>query len=257
MTDLMQILTLNLTLALLPSPSRQPLDKGLRIVLDEGSSWYFMHNSHPTTLVRNPRIEDKELFLQTYDRYAPRIFRFIFYKVGKDQHQAEELTQQTFFKTWEYLCDGHKPILHIQAFLYQVARNLVHDHYRTLDRAPFALTEQVCAVSSDESLFGAAGAAIDPPRLDRALSAIPPQYREIILLRYMEDMSIVEISRVLRKKKDTVYVILHRALKSLRGKLDASFHTPPLTVRISLKERVQARVTAALDHALTDSPPAQ
>jgi RNA polymerase sigma-70 factor (ECF subfamily) len=198
---------------------------------------------------------DKELFLQAYDRYAPRIFRFIFYKIGKDQSQAEELTQQAFFKTWEYLCEGAQPIQHMQAFLYQVARNLVHDFYRMQDRAPAALTEQEYAAPSAASPFGAAGAAIDPLHLDRALDAIPAQYREIILLRFMDDMSIAEISEVLHKKKDTVYVILHRALKSMRSALD-TLPAPPCTVRLRLQEKVQARVTAALDRMSAESFPA-
>ena len=65
----------------------------------------------------------QKAFLQVYDFFAPRIFRFIYYKTGQNQALAEDLAQQTFYKTWEYIQSSKNNIHNIQAFLYGFLKN--------------------------------------------------------------------------------------------------------------------------------------
>ena len=63
---------------------------------------------------------DKKVYLEVYDFFAPKIFRFLYYKTGKNKDIAEDLTQQTFFKTWEY-------ILHlISSYLFMIFSSILY-----------------------------------------------------------------------------------------------------------------------------------
>ena len=69
-----------------------------------------------------------DTFLTAYDKYADAIYRHCFFRVFSKE-KAEELTQETFMRTWQYLEDG-KEVLNLRAFLYRVANNLIIDHSR-------------------------------------------------------------------------------------------------------------------------------
>lgn len=169
---------------------------------------------------------DQQLFLDGYDTYAPKIFRFIYYKVSKHKQLAEDLTQQTFFKTWEYLQSNNQSIQYIQAFLYQTARNLVIDHYRTRDKDTLELFENGTPADAGQPRWQEKiEARVDLTIIDNAIQQIPEQYQEIIMLRFMEELTIEEIAQVLEKNKNNIYVMIHRALNSLREILEEKGHT--------------------------------
>jgi RNA polymerase sigma-70 factor (ECF subfamily) len=71
---------------------------------------------------------NRQQFLAAYDNYADAIYRHCFYRVFS-KPLAEELTQDTFMKTWKYL-EGGKQVENLRAFLYRVANNLIIDHSR-------------------------------------------------------------------------------------------------------------------------------
>src|SRR3989344_8561631 len=65
---------------------------------------------------------DKDIFIENYDKYADAIFRYCAFRIY-DRERAKELMQETFTKTWEYLKKGNK-VENMKAFLYKVAHNL-------------------------------------------------------------------------------------------------------------------------------------
>ena len=75
-------------------------------------------------------------FGKIYDKYIDKIYRFIFLKVSSED-VTKDLCSETFLRGWEAFQD-EKKIDNIQAFLYQIARNLVIDHYREKGRAQVA-----------------------------------------------------------------------------------------------------------------------
>ncbi|MBX4200907.1 RNA polymerase sigma factor, partial [Candidatus Parcubacteria bacterium] len=76
-------------------------------------------------LPNDPRQQE---FLDAYKQHADAIYRHCYFRVyNKDL--AEDLTQETFIKTWKYIVEGKK-VDNIKAFLYRVAVNLIIDHSR-------------------------------------------------------------------------------------------------------------------------------
>lgn len=160
-------------------------------------------------------------FLAAYDVYAAGIFRHCLLRVSS-RPQAEELTQEVFVRVWEYLSSGEE-IRNLKGFFYKVATNLITDYYRmraqnlefSLERLledrqePPSSLDDILRYEVHETLA----------EVERVLSGLKPEYREIVLLRYVEELETEEIAEVLGISFGAVYVRLHRALKALRTKL--------------------------------------
>ena len=157
----------------------------------------------------------QQAFLAAYDDYADAIFRHCYFRVFR-KSRAEELTQEAFMKTWEYLAAGNQ-VLNIRAFLYRVANNLIIDESR---KAKEASLENILA--NDASLEPADNA---PLKMEQALAnkeiletlhALSAADREIITLRYMDDLDPKEIAEILNISANAVSVRIHRALAELK-----------------------------------------
>ena len=165
---------------------------------------------------------DRGAFLSAYDHFAPKLLKYGYFKTGANKDLAEELVQSVFYKTWEYLAsDKRQAIKNIQAFLYRVARNAVIDHWRRGVKEPLPLMDELAEVSDNSAWRDSAELAFQMEELVEVMRNIPPQYREVIELRYLEQLEIAEICAVLEKSSNSVYVLLHRALRAMKLKLDA------------------------------------
>jgi len=163
---------------------------------------------------------NKKAFGYIFDKYNKKIYRFIFFKVSKHE-AAEDLTSQVFLKAWEYIINKNK-IDNLQAFLYQVARNTVIDYYRSKEREELPLIyEDKDTVSQEKIVFldRELDGKIDKEKLLKIINNLRGQYREVITLRYVEEYSINEISKILNKSKVNIRVMIHRALKDIKEML--------------------------------------
>ena len=157
----------------------------------------------------------RQLFLDAYDEHADAIFRHCVFRVFS-RERAEELVQETFVRFWEYL-GKEKKIENIRAFLYRIATNLIIDESRKKK------TESLDALLEDSPYLEPQGEGADS--VERAalmreamdyMQKLKPEEREIIMMRFIDDLSPKEIAEVLRTNPNVVSVRLHRALQSLR-----------------------------------------
>ncbi|PIR07006.1 MAG: hypothetical protein COV55_01100 [Candidatus Komeilibacteria bacterium CG11_big_fil_rev_8_21_14_0_20_36_20] len=158
---------------------------------------------------------DSDAFAFFYDKYVSRIYRFVMIKVSNKQI-AEDLTQDIFLKIWQHLVDK-RHIKNFQAFIFRIARNAVIDHYRRSNRQelPLDYIFETNNYLTDKTITNL-DKSLDADNLLRQLSQLKPEYQEILLLRYVEDLSIEDISQIIEKDKNNVRVILHRALNKLK-----------------------------------------
>ena len=138
-----------------------------------------------------------------------------FFKTS-DHALGEDLVQNTFLKTWAYLVKGGK-IITMKAFLYHILNNLIVDEYRK--NKPTSLDTLL------ENGFEPATVAGDPSRildiLDGKAAALliqrlPEKYRQIMKMRYMQVLSVKEISLITGQSRNTVAVQAHRGLEKLK-----------------------------------------
>jgi RNA polymerase sigma-70 factor (ECF subfamily) len=157
----------------------------------------------------------RKIFSKIYDRYINKIYRFIFLKVNS-QEIAQDLTSETFLRGWESFKNGNK-IENPQAFLYQIARNLVTDYYREKGRAQVVSAEFVPIVDPRQDLEEKALATSDVDTIKLALTKLPEDYQNVIIWHYLDDLPIPEIAVMLNRTEEATRVLLSRALKALRN----------------------------------------
>jgi len=160
----------------------------------------------------------RKIFSKIYDQYIDKIYRFIFLKVSS-QEIAQDLTSETFLKGWESFKNGNK-IENPQAFLYKIARNLVTDHYREKGKARVVSAEYVKIPDPRINLEEKALLESDFDNIKIALTNLKDDYQNVVVWRYLDDLPIPEIAKMLDKSENTTRVLLHRALKSLKNELN-------------------------------------
>ncbi|MEK7652934.1 MAG: RNA polymerase sigma factor [Patescibacteria group bacterium] len=166
------------------------------------------------------RNQDPEAYSQFYDLYVSRIYRFVFFKVNSVQ-DAQDLTSETFLKFWQYIREG-RLIKNPNAFIYMVARNAVVDFYRSRTRENCSLESPEANHLLDEKadLLKQQIADSEIKDLLSGLNNLKDEYKEIIVLRFLDELSISEIAAVLKKPKGAARVLLHRALKALKESIN-------------------------------------
>jgi RNA polymerase sigma-70 factor, ECF subfamily len=163
-------------------------------------------------------------------RYQNRLYRFLL-RLVHDKSEAEDLFQQTWIHVAEKI-RHFDPSRNFDAWLFTVARNLAIDHLRRV--RPASLDQPV---SEDESQGTAVDRLVanDPAPLDRvlaneratrlgtALDELPIVYREVMTLRFEEEMKIEEIAQVLSIPLSTVKSRLRRSLEQMRQSLETRY----------------------------------
>jgi len=168
--------------------------------------------------------KDPHAFAELYDLYAERLYRFIYFKVSSTE-EAQDLTSEVFLKTWQYILDG-KEIENLNALFYKIARNLVIDFYRkNLHKKETSLDETIATDTALEelrtdSVITDLERTMDLDAITQQIRGLKDEYREVLVLRYIDDLSVSEIADVLGKKAGNVRVIIYRALQSLKDMVD-------------------------------------
>lgn len=161
-------------------------------------------------------------FEQAYRDYAKDIHRHASFKV-KDKAAVDDLVQETFFKAWRYIVDENsKEILNIKSFLYKTLNNTIIDYYRSKkEQVPLEQAEEKDeAVIFENDYEQMIDVEIENKELLKNLSLIKKEYREILTMRYIDDLSISEISEIINKKSGLVRITIFRALKALKNKYE-------------------------------------
>src|SRR3989344_5198081 len=159
-------------------------------------------------------MEIEKKFLKMYADYADAIFRHCFFRLAYDREKAKDLVQDTFTKTWNYLAQG-KNIANPRAFLYKVATNLIINAYaKKKDLSLENLQEQGFDPGLDQrdSLYN----FLDGRQMLKDLDQLDPQYSQVVVMRYIDDLSPKEIAEILGESENVVSVRIHRGLKKIR-----------------------------------------
>lgn len=163
---------------------------------------------------------DREAFIKAYDDFADDLYRFAFFKLGSEE-EAKDLVSVIYLKTWNYIqTNSLKDAKTLRALLYKIARNAIIDHYRdrgaastiSLELAPQALEIPDESSSQEEVLDQKADISL----IKSKLMLLKDEYREVIIWRFVEDLSMDEIANITNKKKGNVRVLLHRAINALK-----------------------------------------
>ncbi|MDD4988988.1 MAG: RNA polymerase sigma factor [Candidatus Pacebacteria bacterium] len=153
----------------------------------------------------------KKEFDGLYETYSDALFRYCFFKT-RDRELAKDMLQEVFLKAWVYM-QSHT-ILQIRPFLYQLARNTVIDWYRKKKASSLEyLMEQ--GFEPEDRISDTSGFA-EKEQAMKLVGQLGSEDQELIILRFVEELSPKEIGEILGERENTISVRIHRALERLR-----------------------------------------
>lgn len=150
---------------------------------------------------------------QMYKELSPELYRYAFRLTGNSE-ESEDILADAFIRLLDSLQHRKQKVNNIRAYLYRVVHNRAVDGFRRKKR----VTNEV-DVALLEADPGVGAGAVDILAVDQvreALWQLTDQQRQVIMLRYYQDLSYREIGEVLDKPTGAVKALKHRGLNSLR-----------------------------------------
>lgn len=170
-------------------------------------------------LVQAAQAGDVRAFGELYELYRQPLYRYCLARTDS-VHEAEDLVSEVFLKAMESLARYRDQGLPFIAFLYRVARNAAIDRSRRDNGA--SLFEMTVEPRSAIDLEGDAMRSFEMEAVLGALRKIKPEYREVILLRFIEGYSAADVAMLLQKAEKAVWNLQQRGLERLRIELRRS-----------------------------------
>jgi RNA polymerase sigma-70 factor (ECF subfamily) len=162
-------------------------------------------------------LENTQDFEKAYLTYSEKIYRCLYWQT-RDQALAEDLTGEAFSRAWrkrQSFGDGS-----VQAWLFQIARNLLIDYRRKRKELPLDDLGEIIGGLEQEALTVQAERADAIWRLHKAIDTLPDNLRGVTVLRFVEELSVREVAEILDLSESNVRVLQFRALRRLKGILD-------------------------------------
>ncbi|WP_435742855.1 sigma-70 family RNA polymerase sigma factor [Nocardioides sp. SYSU DS0663] len=166
-------------------------------------------------LVELARQGDAEAFGLLYDHYQGSVYRFLFYRT-RSAPLAEDLTSETFFRALRSMQNFRWQGKDFGAWLMTIARNLATDHFKA-GRTRLELTTEDMGQHDDttEGPESAVLAGLTNEILLQALTQLPDEQRDCLVMRFLQGMSIAETAAVLGRSDGAVKQLQLRGVRNL------------------------------------------
>lgn len=172
-----------------------------------------------TTVLDRARQGDREAFGALYESYVDRIYNYVYYRTG-NSHDAEDLTARVFFRAMRRIPEYQDRGIPISAWLYRIAHNLIANWHRDrVRRAEIPLDEGVRFSSSQEHPEIALVQGEERERLLHVIRSLPSDRQQLLILKFVEHLSNVEIGQIMGKTEGAVKSLYHRTLLTMRDDL--------------------------------------
>lgn len=156
----------------------------------------------------------QEEFFKAYENFSDAMFRHCYLRTYH-RERAKDIVQETFMRTWRYVVNGGK-ITHMRAFLFRSANNLIIEEGRKKKEASLDVMQEAGFQPSTHE-YKRWERMIDGKEALSLLGALEEDYRDVIVMRFIDELTPKEIARVLNKSENVISVRIHRALKKLRA----------------------------------------
>jgi len=184
-----------------------------------------------TRLAKLAKTGDRRAFAELVDLYKDKIFHHA-YRMLNNKHEAEDAVQDTFLRLYKNL-DRYDESQKFSTWIFRIATNLCIDRLRKR-RPTYSLDAEVTdGDGTSNDFYTMMPSDEDTPekqvivsetqqQILNAIETMPEKYKSIVMLRYMQDLSLQEISDVLDMPVTTIKTRLHRGREFLRKKLEAA-----------------------------------
>ena len=169
---------------------------------------------------------DRTAMAELYDRYFDRVYSLVFNQVDRNRDVAEDIVQETFLAALKS-AKGFKGRSSAYTWLCSIAYHKVADHYRRQSRERKRMVSGVDVDTVDDSENP--GRQPQPDSLiesaetrqvvNEALAKLPWDYRQVLILKYVEELSVQEISQIMDRSPKSIEGLLTRSRKALQTQL--------------------------------------
>ncbi len=188
-------------------------------------------HDHETRLVEELRAGNSTAVEEFYSVYKRRLLYLLLEQVGRDRAVAEDLVQEVFVAALGSL-DKFRGDSQLFTWLRSIAFHKLNDYYRRRAREPKGdrLPPEIMALkleqaTNDEQPVLATMESEETRReLHQALVGLPHDYQEVLVLKYLQEMPVLKISKVMGRSPKSVEGLLSRARKALRTNLAENGH---------------------------------
>lgn len=176
-------------------------------------------------LVDRHQAGDGHAFGEIYDRYSTKVFRFVYFRVGNRQ-VAEDLAADVFLRALTRIGSVTWQGRDVGAWLITIAHNAVVDHFRSSRyRLEIVTGDPVDADRPDDDRWASpersALARLDRVGLIEAMTRLRPDHRQVLALRFFEQMSLRETAQAMGRNEGAIKALQMRAVDRLRAVYEA------------------------------------
>jgi RNA polymerase sigma-70 factor (ECF subfamily) len=203
-------------------------DRQIRVTRIEEEIRSFPETHPESVVISGLRNGDSQILREIFITHFNRLFSFVFFEVGYNQSAAEDIVQETFIGAFRS-AKNFNGNCQIYTWLVNIARHKIADHYRKMkrenknsyldDRAPKLLESLGDGVSGENFIESTEDRLI----MEQALADLPPDYRQTLVLKYVEELPVSEISRIMNRSTKSIEGLLTRAKKVLRNNIENRF----------------------------------
>ena len=163
---------------------------------------------------------DNEAFSALYMRYVGRIFNYIYYRTGSSL-DAEDLTERVFYRAMGHIKNYTDKGVPFSAWLYRIAHNLVANWHRDNQRRQeVPLGEEDNTIPRRDLPESSLIRNQENELLINSIRKLPSDRQELVILKFVENLSNAEIALIMGKSEGAVKSYYHRTLLALRKEMD-------------------------------------
>jgi RNA polymerase sigma-70 factor (ECF subfamily) len=189
--------------------------------------------SYEIKLVERLRSSDSIAIEEFYNLYRNRLYSLVLEQIDQDHAIAEDLVQEIFLAALDSL-DKFRGDSQFYTWLRSIAFHKINDFYRRQAREPkpqksssdFNTMEVEQTGDHEPATHTILESEETRESVHKALADLPQDYKEVLVLKYLEEMPVLEISQVMGRSPKSVEGLLSRARKAMRAKLGENNYEP-------------------------------
>jgi len=178
------------------------------------------HEVDDIQLLKTAQEGNADAFGAIYERFAEKVYRYLNAHLGNGL-DAEDLTEEVFIHVWRALPDYRERGTPFLAFVFRIAHNVLIDHYRRHRHQKDQVSSEDVPLR-DQTPGPVEIISTDNERQEllQALDGLREDYRTVLVLRFLSELSPEETALAMGRSAGAVRVLQHRALTILRSRLE-------------------------------------
>lgn len=167
-------------------------------------------------------LNDPQTYAFLVERYEEKLLRYIMRISSGSREDAEDTLQDVFLSAYKNLND-FDPELKFSSWIYRIAHNKVISHFRKVTARPKTTTYEgdnqlLNILASEEDIVKSLEKKHTAEQVRKVIDELEPRYKEVLVLKFLEDKDYKEISDILQKPMGTVATLINRAKKQFKEK---------------------------------------